>query len=151
MNLRKFNTTKRIARQYGKEGEIIDRIPPCYYNGHIAELAFFGMMGYLQSYMIEKRVLFRVDCSEELDLNDIDCMINRFPLQIKSHYGRYASISTNSYVHTLWLSYDNRELTLSNIKEVLEDKIKIEVPIPETVYRRMMHIWDEYMIKFNII
>lgn len=151
MNLRKFNITKQVARQYGNRGQILDRIPPCYYNGHIAELAFFGMMGYLQNYMMEKRVFFRINSSEELDLNDIDCMINRFPMQIKTHYRSYANANTTSYVHTLWLSYDNRELTLTNIKQVLEEKLDLEITIPDSVYVRMMHIWEEYMIKFNVI
>lgn len=149
VNLYEFCKLKNEARKLGAEMDILKQIPPSYANGHIAELAFFGCMGYLQSWLQEKRVYFRLRTSKELEFEDIDCMINRLPVQIKSQYGSYPQINY-SEIHSLWLSYDNNAMTLENIKEIIT-MLKLGIEIPQEVYTRIIFLYNSYMIYYNIV
>lgn len=149
INLYELSKLKNEARKLSPNLQIVKNAPNTYSNGHIAELAFFGMMGVLQKYLGSQGHYFCLKTSVQLDREDIDVSINHFPIQLKSQFGDYPQMS-DSYHYTMWLSYDKNEVNIELIKGMLK-KLNIECKLSPAIIKVMNHIWDSYMLHYNIV
>jgi hypothetical protein len=149
INLYELCGAKQKAIKLGKELKLVEEYPKNMQDGHIAEIAFCAMMGILQEYYNSRDLYFNITVTKQLDKEGIDVKLNRLPVQIKSQYGTYPQIR-DTFIHTLWLSYDNREFNIDNLRETL-NRLGMPTDIPCNIITRMNHIWNAYMLHFNII
>lgn len=57
---------------------------------------------------------------------------------------------SDSYHYTIWLSYDKNEVNIGLIKGMLKE-LKIDCELTPSIIKVMNHIWDSYMLYYNIV